>query len=231
MADVTAASLFAEHSQAAHARRRSTKQELYESQRGRLLQAVVASAAEKGYGAMTIADIVSGAAISRNAFYDHFSDKEDCFLAALSSWGELLSSEVLAIPVDPHDDRATTRARVRALLGAMEALPQFSQVLLFEAPAAGRRAYEVLAQLRDRFALVLYEEQLLAAKENPDIAEIPQAIFDAVVGGVLELLRIALLKDPPAPLAAFEDDIVLFIRLIAEAPPAFVREATSSTRE
>jgi AcrR family transcriptional regulator len=52
------------------------------SQRERLLRSVIAAVAGSGYPAVTVADIVRRARVSRAAFYAHFADKQDCFLAA-----------------------------------------------------------------------------------------------------------------------------------------------------
>jgi len=61
-----------------------------DSQRSRLIQAVWDAVAENGYGDTTVADIVSRARCSRNAFYEFFSDKEECFLAACDGNNEQL---------------------------------------------------------------------------------------------------------------------------------------------
>jgi AcrR family transcriptional regulator len=39
------------------------------SQRDRLLEAMIAAVAEKGYGATTVADVIAGAGVSRATFY------------------------------------------------------------------------------------------------------------------------------------------------------------------
>src|ERR1700693_5927316 len=65
------------------------------SQRERLLRSVIAAVSESGYLAVTVADIVRRARVSRAAFYAHFADKEDCFLAATAEGGELLADRVL----------------------------------------------------------------------------------------------------------------------------------------
>ncbi|MEA2379823.1 MAG: hypothetical protein QOD13_3730 [Thermoleophilaceae bacterium] len=52
------------------------------SQRTRLLEAVGRAVAERGYAAATIDDVVRGAGVSKKTFYDHFADKQECFLAA-----------------------------------------------------------------------------------------------------------------------------------------------------
>ncbi len=52
------------------------------NQRERLFAAMVATVAEKGYEATTVADLVELSGVSRSAFYRHFEDKQECFLAA-----------------------------------------------------------------------------------------------------------------------------------------------------
>src|SRR5919106_1114372 len=60
------------------------------SQRTRLLEAVGRAVAERGYGAATIDDVVRGAGVSKKTFYEHFADKQDCFLAAYEAASEEL---------------------------------------------------------------------------------------------------------------------------------------------
>src|SRR3954452_9241310 len=52
------------------------------NQRERLFAAMVATVAEKGYEATTVADLVELSGVSRSAFYRHFEDKQECFLTA-----------------------------------------------------------------------------------------------------------------------------------------------------
>jgi AcrR family transcriptional regulator len=55
------------------------------SQRRRIVEAMIASCAEKTYAETTISDIVSRAKISRTTFYKRFAGKRECFDAALDS--------------------------------------------------------------------------------------------------------------------------------------------------
>ena len=52
------------------------------SQRQRLVHGVTIAVADKGFAAATIADITDRAGVSKKTFYEHFSDKLACFLAA-----------------------------------------------------------------------------------------------------------------------------------------------------
>jgi AcrR family transcriptional regulator len=66
------------------------------SHRERLQRSVTAAVADAGYTAVTVADIVQGARVSRSVFYAHFADKEDCFLSATRAGGRLMSGPMAA---------------------------------------------------------------------------------------------------------------------------------------
>src|SRR3954452_20760470 len=53
-----------------------------ESQRERLLVAMADAVADKGYANVAVADVIERAGVSRRSFYEHFTNKEDAFLAA-----------------------------------------------------------------------------------------------------------------------------------------------------
>ena len=55
----------------------------------RLTEGLAAAIAEKGYAAVTIADVVRAAPVQRT-FYEHFADKEACFLARYAETSEEL---------------------------------------------------------------------------------------------------------------------------------------------
>src|ERR1700742_623000 len=64
------------------------REEAERNQRERLFAAMVATVAEKGYEATTVADLVNLSGVSRSAFYRHFDDKQACFLAAVEAMVE-----------------------------------------------------------------------------------------------------------------------------------------------
>src|SRR3954466_8637799 len=65
--------------------RGTTAAQAEQNHRERLYGAMVAKVAEKGYEATTVVDLVELSGVSRSAFYKHFSDKRDCFLAAIEA--------------------------------------------------------------------------------------------------------------------------------------------------
>jgi AcrR family transcriptional regulator len=82
------------------------------SQRERLLRSVIAAVSESGYLAVTIADIVRRARVSRVAFYAHFADK-DCFLTATAEGRELMIAGRSSLPRRFRDEGAGTLVPVR----------------------------------------------------------------------------------------------------------------------
>src|SRR3569833_4279079 len=58
--------------------------------RARLMLALASVIEEKGYNATTIADVVRIAKVSRRTFYEHFADRDDCFLELFAATGDWL---------------------------------------------------------------------------------------------------------------------------------------------
>ena len=151
------------------------------SQRTRLMEAIAAAVAHKGYAATTVADVIGRAGISRRTFYEHFSDKVHCFLAAYDAGSEAMLGELQAAWDGPGSFAERQRAAVEMYLGTLAASPDFARTFLIEAPAAGPVALERRAAVHARVA-----EQLRAAYAGRSQA--PAEAFAAAVGAVNELV-------------------------------------------
>ena len=66
------------------------------SQRGRMIDSIASVVAGKGYTATTVGDVVKGAGVSRKTFYEHFADKEECFMAAWETGVQVLFDAIHA---------------------------------------------------------------------------------------------------------------------------------------
>jgi AcrR family transcriptional regulator len=106
-----------------------------QSQRQRILDAMIESCAEKTYAATTISDIVSRAHISRTTFYKHFGDKRACFDAAI----DFCIAELQGVAAASHspDDTPGEAARMAAtaVVEALAARPGLAQMLAGDAMA------------------------------------------------------------------------------------------------
>ncbi len=117
------------------------------SQRDWLRRSVIAAVSESGYPAVTVADIVRQARVSRAAFYAHFADKEDCFLAATAEGRDLMIAQVVsatrALPAEACDEEVL-RVACRAYLTFLAGEPAFARVFYIHMPTAGPRAVDRL---------------------------------------------------------------------------------------
>jgi AcrR family transcriptional regulator len=142
------------------------------SQRRRMLDAVVEAVAEKGYGPTSVKDVIGSAGVSRKTFYQQFSDKEACFLAAYREGAHAHYRAVLAAVAGQNSPLEALRAGVRTYLGVLAAEPAFARAFLLEIVGAGERGREMHDQFRERYVELLEQLQPELARER-DLSEIP----------------------------------------------------------
>ncbi len=180
MARVSAGSRAAAPRRLPRGRHALAPEEVLRDQRERLVDAVPRVVAERGYQAMSVADIVKAAAVSRNAFYESFSDKRDCFAAAHEAGHERLF-EVLA---GPCETGGTVEERVGASLtaglAALAGEPALARMLFVEAPAAGEEIALRHHEWLRRYGALLRA----AAAELPADAIPPAELEPVIVGGI-----------------------------------------------
>jgi AcrR family transcriptional regulator len=185
---------------------RLAREEVLASQRARMLEAMAHAVAAKGYAATTVADVVGGAGVSRKTFYEHFRDKEECFLAAWDAGVQILVDAVERSTLEAQGEwRAHIRAGVRAYLETLARQPDFARTFLIEVLAAGPRALERRADVHARFAELLKTLHESYRADHPDeIPELPDEVFIATVGAVNELVSDRVRKGRTAELLELE---------------------------
>lgn len=158
------------------------------NQRGRLLEAIAACVAEQGYQATTVAHVVARAGVSRKTFYEHFADKDACFLAAWEAGFELLIGAVREAIAEASGWEARLRAGTRVYLEVLAAEPDFARTFLLELLGAGPAGLDRRAEMIRRFADVIavgYAEAR-AAGGGPG-APLPPFVPQAAAGAIWEL--------------------------------------------
>jgi AcrR family transcriptional regulator len=188
------------------------------SQRARLLEAVGRAVAEKGYAAATIEDVVRGAGVSKKTFYEHFADKEGCFLAAYEAAAEELFRRVLEAHGTSRDWMERTRAGIAAYLHWLAAEPALARVFLIEVAAAGPRAAQARERLRDRYAVLMGELQEEARADIPSLPVLPDEVFHAVVAAVDELV-VRRIRESSAESLPELQPILLYLQVALLAGP------------
>lgn len=106
-----------------------------QSQRQRIIDAMIISCAEKTYAGTTISDVVRGASISRTTFYKRFPDKRACFDAALDHGIELATAAVAETSSSDDSPAEAVRKGAAAVLELLAARPELARLLATEAVA------------------------------------------------------------------------------------------------
>jgi AcrR family transcriptional regulator len=171
-------------------RHRLSSEEVAASQRTRILDAMRRTLAEEGYLGTGLTQVTGLAGVSRKTFYEHFVDKEDCFLAIYREARDRLYAPGLRARERPGDWPARTVAALAAFLEALAADPGGARICLVEVYAAGPRARELrnenLLELHGLFAPGPEDRDALGLGRPEPVA--PGGSAPLVLGGLSEVL-------------------------------------------
>jgi len=182
-------------------------EQVLEDQRRRLVEAVPRVVAEHGYEQTSVADIVKGAAVSRNAFYSNFADKQECFAAA----HEACHGRLLAILERPCAKGSSLEERVETVLGAamemLSAEPEVARLLFVEAPSAGEEIALRYHEWLRRYGTLLRTAIPQATAKSSLAVEIDQVI----VGGIASRVASEVLQGRAAQLRLLIPHFVAYV--------------------
>ncbi len=151
--------------------------------RQRILRGMLVSVGTNGYEQTTVQDAITNAGLYRQAFYDNFKDKKDCYLHAIdagSAWIELAMREAAG---GGSTWRGQLRGALAGLLSFLDEQPEIGRALLVEVHAAGPAAVEKRTEAIERAA----EMMDLAREESREAA--PAISAEAIVAGILAVLH------------------------------------------
>lgn len=145
--------------------------------------------ADRGYAGASVASVIERSGVWRATFYQHFPNREQCFLAA---YDEIVTA-LLAVVA-----RATTEASggwldriaagLRAYLRFLTEHPAHARTLIVEVAAAGTGAARRRHQVDARFVVLLKTIYCQARREHPEPAPLGEHVFIALVGAISELV-------------------------------------------
>jgi AcrR family transcriptional regulator len=197
-------------------------------QRERLIAAMLRSASELGYRETNVQDVIERAGVSRPTFYEHFSNKEDCFLAAFDATAERLRDNV-AVAADKGGDNLRDRLRfgLETLLHFAASEPEAARTLIVEARAASADAALRRDALLDHFAGCIDSQVRELLPDAPSYSPITAA---GIVGGVEALLYSRLNKGELDDLDSLLPSTMYFLILPFEGHEAASEELAVAAR-
>lgn len=183
--------------------RGASQDEVETNQRERLFAALIASVAERGYAATTVASLVDLSGVSSRSFYDQFGDMQGCMRQLV---GELLKLGQESLEGIDEDGglEAEERRRFRAFAELVASQPGAAKVLLSEAAAAGPDALAPMEKAFRRYERSMGDRY----DRTPERRGMPEQLISAIFGGMLEIARRRLRLGREGELADLEDQVV-----------------------
>jgi AcrR family transcriptional regulator len=175
-------------------------------QRARIIAALAEEIAERSYRGVTVADIVRRAGIARNTFYENYTSKEDCFLAAQ----DLAVEEALRRVVEGDRDEETWEERVAAglgsFLGYVAEQPALARTCIVEALSAGDEARERYERSLQSFVPLFR----VGRTQSPRGDDLPETLEETIVGGIFWVLYRRIVQGETAQIEELLPELVDF---------------------
>jgi AcrR family transcriptional regulator len=182
--------------------------------------------AREGYGGLAVGEVIERAGVARSTFYEHFADKESCFLTALDRLGDSLVQAAKGVieAAEPRDAAGSALSAILSFAAADEAAARF---LFIESLAGGAAAMEQRNRFSDRIAEAVSRAWAKAPAEGP-IVDLPASM---VVGGAFRLLAIRLRRGPSGLRDGLLEDLKTWLDsyAITEGPPGWRRMPAGKT--
>ncbi len=157
-----------------------------------MLAGIVAAANRDGYAAANVASVIDEAGVSRPTFYEYFSDRDACFIAAVLEIGERVCHEVrravargpVAATASTAGVAGTAGTAIQALVEFAENEPAQARFLMSETLAGGPRTLNARDQSVGAIAAIIDQ----ACVEAEGGAALPDLASATLVGCVYRLL-------------------------------------------
>jgi len=180
------------------------------NQRERIMTAVARTAAELGYGEMTVEAIIARAGVSRRTFYEHFKNKEDAFLAAYDAAVRAVVRQVRRAYLQETTAQARLRAGIGAFLQFLASDPELARMCIVEVLAAGPRAIARRNETMRMFAEIIEDNihELIPSCQRPALTA------ETIVGGIHEVVFSRILADRTGELPGLAGDLLAAILML-----------------
>jgi AcrR family transcriptional regulator len=209
-------------------------------QRARLYGGMVESVYQRGYAATSVAHVIALAGVSRRAFYEQFTNKEDCFLSTYDALVTASRKRVLRAWLSERGWANRLYAACRVFLEGIASDPRGANMVLVESLGIGPRGHERLQLTTTAFERVVATGFSL----TPDGIALPPLAPRAIVGGVRYVVVRRLREGREAELVGLTDElldwvssyrssVVSRLRTLGSARPSrlVVKRARFLTRE
>ncbi len=173
-------------------------------QRARLYGGMAESVYQRGYAGTSVAHVIALAGVSRRAFYEQFSNKEDCFLSTYDALVGASRKRVLQAWLSERGWANRLYAACKVFLEGVAADPRGANLVLVESIGIGPRGHERLQLTATAFERVVATGFSL----TPDGIALPPLAPRAIVGGVRFVVLRRVREGRARELAGLTDELL-----------------------
>jgi AcrR family transcriptional regulator len=156
-------------------------EEVSERQRERLLRAMASCTSELGYQNTTVADVVRVAKTSRSAFYEHFADKQECFLEVYRRTTAAFIGAALEAAAAVEPWRAKLEAGISTYFAWMAEHPEVARSTVIEIHEAGREGLAARSRALAQWMRTIEGVAVLARRAGEELPELDEVAFAAII--------------------------------------------------
>jgi AcrR family transcriptional regulator len=161
-----------------------SREQVARSQRQRLVAAMIDAIGDHGYVKTTVADVIARAGVSRKAFYEHFPNKQECFLTAYDTVAAEGAERVRSAYLRAEGLPDSTTSALGALFELAIENPRVVRLVLVEIGAVGPAGIARRERLLAGLEALLRESLGLV----PGPGTVPNPVLRAVIGGLNRVL-------------------------------------------
>lgn len=200
------------------------RDEVARHQRARIHGGMVESVYQRGYAATSVAHVIALAGVSRRAFYEQFTNKEDCFLSTYDALVTASRKRVLRAWFGERGWANRLYAACRAFLTGIADDPRGAHMVLIESIGIGPRGHERLQLTGTAFERVVATGFSL----TPDGIVLPPLAPRAIVGGVRFVVLRRLREGRQQELAGLTDELLDWVNSYRSSSVARLRTLGSA---
>lgn len=191
-------------------------------QRERILAGMLRATSELAYREVSVQDVLDRAGVSRPTFYEHFENKEACFLVAFDVAAARLRERLETAGLPGQGWRERLRLGLEELLRFVAEQPDAAMSLIVDARAACPDALSRRDALLDHFAACL--DDMVRAEPSGDETGPSPIAAAGIVGGIEALLYSRLTRGETDDLESLLPSLMYFAVLPYEGHEAASEE-------
>ncbi len=160
-----------------------SREQVEGSQRGRMLWAMTEAVSENGFAGTPVAEVLRRARVSRETFYEHFANREECFLAAYEASVALVMNSMEEAVAAGESGGDRLELALERYLATLASVPPAARTFMVGVYGAGDAALARRNEVQERFARQVAAWVGAATPEQRFVCEV---LVAAVVGLVTQ---------------------------------------------